>query len=1154
VGIVNLENKVLLNCFINKLKLRPLVVAVAGALAVSSLLSCSGDKQANQANVLAASQLSQQVLNPPQDAKPRVWWHWMNGNVTKEGIAADLAWMNKVGIGGVQNFDAQLMTPHIVDKPVSYMTDEWQDLFRFALAEAQKYDFEYAIAASPGWSETGGPWVAPKDGMKKLVWTTQTVKGGSSNKIVLKAPPKTTGLFMDYGMPGEIFVAKEEGKHLPEYYEDVAVLAYPVNEPDVIQVVSVKASDNSVIKLKDLQDGSYLSSINMKSDPKSPSFLDFDLGKEQIVRSMSIALPPPGMFAPALLAPQLEVSTDGKTFTKIATFSKTDGLQSTVSFDGVRAKTLRLVFASNADGLFQLPSSSAPGAKPPMHMPGSVGDGKLDVTLLEVGIYAQAKVHRFEEKAVYALAEDYYPISYQLDSQGVPVDHVLNLSDKLQADGSLDWQPPAGNWQVIRLGYSLTGKENHPAPPEATGLEVDKYDADAVRRYINTYLDKYLAVVGKEQMGERGIKALLNDSIESGPSNWSTHLIEEFKQRRGYGITHWLPALTGVIIGDAQKTDAFLYDFRQTLAEMIADNHYAVISEEVRKRGMTHYSEALESGRPSMGDGMRMRRHADIPMAAMWSFDTANNTGPAPQYWSDIREAASVAHIYGQNIVAAESLTSALSPWAFAPKDLKPMIDMEFALGVNRPIIHTSVHQPLTDKAPGLSLFVFGQYFNRLDTWAEYAKPWVSYITRNAFMLQQGRFAADVAYFYGEEAPLTALYNDAPPTDVSNQNGFDYVNADVILDKLSNDGSEVVADSGARYKVIYLGGTSQYMSLAVLEKLAVLVKGGATLIGNNPLGSPTLMDDRERFAQLANELWSGKYAKQVISANSLQQGLDKLAMSADFSYQADNADSVVMFVHRTTANSDIYYFTNRKDRTENGQFRLRKTGIQPQFFNAVSGETHALPYRTEGQYTLIDYDLAAFESGYIVFEQGLNAMLVKGKQVDYQPAKAPASAKKIQVDFGGYWQVDFQQERGAPQQSQQMAVGDWSKNSNEGIRYFSGTATYRRTLEISQADLSSGDKISLNLGEVADIAEVLINGQSAGIAWTPPYVVDATSYLQPGSNDIEIKVTNLWVNRLIGDNQPEIKQTYTFTVIPTYFPDAPLRPSGLIGPVTLTAN
>lgn len=1108
----------------------------AAVLTSICLVSCAIDKP-------NSDQLTSQFQTPPESAKPLVWWHWMNGNVTKEGIEADLAWMNKVGIGGVQNFDAQLMTPQVVDTPVSYMTDEWADMFRFALSEADKYDFEFAIAASPGWSETGGPWVKPQDAMKKLVWTTTRVEGGKTGNITLKAPPKATGLFMDYGMPAEIFVAKKEEDHLPEFYQDVAVLAYPVSKTEIINVVSVSASDSSDISLQALQDGSYLSSIKMKSDPKSPSYLDFDLGKIQTVRSVAIAMPPPAMFAPALLAPVLEVSQDGKTYNAVATFHKTDGLQSTLSFDSVAAKYVRLVFVSNTDGEFKLPSSSAPGAKPPMHMPGSVGDGKVDVVLLEVAISAQAKVHKFEEKAVYALTEDYYPISYQRNDAGIAPERVLNLSDKLQDDGSLDWQAPLGNWEIIRLGYSLTGKENHPAPAEATGFEVDKYDADAVHRYINTYLDMYTNAVGQEQMGENGINALLNDSIESGPSNWSPNLIAEFKQRRGYDITPWLPALTGVIIADAQKTDAFLYDFRQTLSEMIADNHYAVITEELHKRGLKHYSEALENGRPSMGDGMRMRRHADIPMAAMWSFDTANNVGPAPQYWSDIREAASVAHIYGQNIVAAESLTSAMSPWAFAPKDLKPMIDMEFALGVNRPIIHTSVHQPLSDKAPGLSLFVFGQYFNRLDTWAEYAKPWVTYITRNAYMLQQGRFAADVAYFYGEEAPLTALYNDAPPTDVSNHNGFDYVNADVILDKLSNDGNEIVVASGARYQAIYLGGTSQYMSLAVLEKLASLVEGGATLIGNKPIRSPKLMDDSKRFSQLANELWSGKYAQQVVSADSVQQGIDRAGISADYRYQSDHADSVVMFVHRTTATSEIYYFTNRKNQTEKGQFRLRQSGVPPQFFNAVTGETHILAYKNEGQYTVIDYPLKGFESGYIVFDKEAK-----------EGTELPKQSSKLLVDLGGDWQVDFQVGRGAPKKSQQMALGDWSKSAEQGIRYFSGTASYSQSVEIDHTMLSAGEKLTLDLGDVADIAEVIINGQSAGIVWTTPFIVDATPYLKEGSNEISIKVTNLWVNRLIGDNQADAKQTYTYTTIPTYFPDAPLRTSGLIGPVSLNTN
>lgn len=1089
------------------------------------------------------SELAEQFYTPPDYAKPRVWWHWMNGNVSKEGIAADLAWMNKIGVGGVQNFDAQLMTPQLVKNPVTYMTDEWADMFRYALAEAGKYNFEYTITASPGWSETGGPWVAPKDGMKKLVWTSQKIKGGKESKIVLKAPPKTTGLFMDYGMPEEIFVAKDTDSHLPEYYQDIAVLAYPVTENNSLTIVNVKASDNSNIDLSALQDGSYLSSVTIQSDPASPSYLDFTLEKVETLRSVSIAMPPPAMFSPALITPQLEVSIDGKSFTKIATFHKTSSLQSTLSFGGVKAKTVRLVFTSNSEGHFKLPSSSAPGAKPPMHMPNSVGSKLINIKLLEVALSAQAKVHKFEEKAVYALTEDYYPISYQRDDKGVAHEKIINLTDKLQNDGSLNWQVPEGNWEIIRLGYSLTGKENHPAPAEATGLEVDKYDADAVRRYINTYLGQYINVVGKDKVGAKGINALLNDSIESGPSNWSTHLIEEFAQRRGYDLIPWLPSLTGVIVDDAKKTDAFLYDFRQTLSEMIADNHYAVITEELHKHGLKHYSEALENGRPSIGDGMRMRRHADIPMAAMWSFDTNKNIGPAPQYWSDIREAASVAHIYGQNIVAAESLTSAMSPWSFAPKDLKPMIDMEFALGVNRPIIHTSVHQPLTDKAPGLSLFVFGQHFTRLNTWAEYAKPWITYISRNAFMLQQGRFAADVAYFYGEETPLTALYNDAPPTDVAHYNGFDYVNADIILNKLTNEGKELVVDSGARYQAIYLGGTSQYMSLAVLEKLSTLVKEGATLIGNKPKGSPKLKDDAERFSQLADELWSDKYAQQVVMANNLQEGLKKVGISADYRYQSDHKDSTVMFVHRTTPSSDIYYFTNRKNSVETGRFYLRQNNTKPLFFNAVTGKITPLASYVEGEYTVIDYTIKGFESGYIVFDQTIN--------IDNEIEDA---ITKPLMNLSDQWQVSFQADRGAPKEKQWMDLGDWSQSKEKGIRYFSGTATYTKTIKVDESILSTNQHFMMDLGEVADIAEVIINGNSAGITWTAPYALDVTPYLKTGQNKIEIKVTNLWVNRLIGDNQADAEKTYTYTTIPTYFPDAPLRTSGLIGPVVLKTH
>ena len=1078
----------------------------------------------------AADPLADGFRDPPASARPRVWWHWMNGNVTEEGIRLDLEWMKRIGIGGAQTFDAQLQTPQVVEKRLVYMTPEWKHAFRTAAETADKLGLELAIAASPGWSESGGPWVKPEDGMKKLVWSETRVSGGKRFKGKLAAPPTTTGPFQDLGMQPEIGVDHPK-TDLPQLYRDTYVFAVPETEAPLAPMWSASSGAIDGNLLADGKQGTAAEIPLGKAD--APTWIRADFAAPQQVRSATLAMPPVSLFSAAKFAPVLEASIDGTSFSEVARFPTGTSAEYTITFPAVTAKALRVRFVADQSG-FGLPTPPAPGAEFPA-FPGFMSGTAPHVTVSELAFSAAARTHRFEEKAGFATTLDYNAIPTP-DAPATPENAVIDLTSRMKPDGTLDWTAPKGNWRVLRLGYSLTGTENHPAPPEATGLEVDKFDASAVRRYVNTYLDTYVDAAGADMLGAHGVRALLNDSIEVGASNWTPTLVEEFKARRGYDPVPWLPVLTGTILGSPARTDAFLHDFRATLAELMADAHYKTIAEEAHKRGLFHYSEALEDKRPSLGDDMAMRRNADVPMAAMWSYDTANGQ-PQPSYQGDMRGAASVAHVYGQNLVAAESLTAALQPWAFAPRDLKPMIDMEFALGVNRPVIHTSVHQPLTDKAPGFSLFIFGQYFNRLETWGEQARPWVDYMARSSYMLQQGRNVADVAYFYGEEAPLTALFAKAVPADLPTANAFDFVNPDVLLNQLSNDGADLVAKSGARYKALYLGGSSARMSLAVLKRIDTLVRGGATLIGEKPTGSPALQDDPAEFAHLVDALWGGKTgAGRVLASHDPDIALMALGISPDMFYLKTAADSAVRFVHRKTTDADIYFITNSQNRVEATTLTFNVTGKAAEWWDATSGKTSPIGYWSAFGHTEITMTLQPWQSGFVVFRKDGPASLT-----------IPAAVRTPVSTLSGPWTVTFQPNRGAPHNAILPQLADWSKSSDPGLRYFSGTATYRQTFKLPA---KAGKHLVLDLGEVREVAEVLVNGKSAGILWKPPYRADLTGLTKPGTNTLEVRITNLWVNRLIGDAQPSAKPI-TFTTLKTYRADAPLRPSGLMGPVTL---
>jgi hypothetical protein len=720
----------------------------------------------------------------------------------------------------------------------------------------------------------------------------------------------------------------------------------------------------------------------------------------------------------------------------------------------------------------------------------------------------------------------------------------VDLTSKLGPDGTLAWTPPAGHWCVLRLGYSLIGTENHPAPAEATGLEVDKLNKADVSTYMNTYLDRYASMLGPALMGKHGVHALLNDSTEVGFQNWTNDMIKEFQQRRGYDPRPWLPALTGVVVGDGARSDAFLYDFRKTLAELTAEYHYGTVAQAAHARGLINYGEALEDGRPSLGDDMDMRRYTSIPMSAMWTYDRSR--GPAPSYVADIRGAAAVAHIYGQNLVAAESMTAAMQPWAFTPRDLKPTIDLEFALGVNRPVIHSSVHQPLADKKPGLSLAIFGQYFNRNETWAESAKPWVDYMARNAFMLQQGRFFADVAYFAGEEAPLTGLYDHRITPDLPHGYAFDFVNSAVVLQLLTVQDGFLATPSGARYRLLYLGGSSQHMSLAVLEKIHDLAEAGAMIAGRRPLSSPTLTDDPIAFEHLAGRMWpAGKTVTRigkgcVFAVDNPDGALERMRLVRDFDAGAGGADSGIMFVHRKLADGDIYFVDNRNAQAETLAARFRVSGRTPEIWHAETGAASPVSYRIDGDITEVPLNMDGDESLFVVFRKPAAKLSVA----------IPRPVETTIASLTGAWNVAFEPGRGAPAHIVLDHLASWTENANSGVKYFSGAAIYSRALALTPEQLRPGSHLVLDLGEVRDLAEVRVNGVLAATAWHPPYRVDITNAVKPGQNLLEIKVINPWVNRLIGDKQPGAAKV-TFTVIPTYTAQAPLRPSGLLGPVKL---
>ncbi|MEJ6009576.1 glycosyl hydrolase [Novosphingobium aquae] len=1117
----------------------------AALLLATALVPASAVAQtAAPAAAPAQPSLEDQFVNPPQSARPRVWWHWMNGNITKDGIAKDLAWMKRVGIGGMQNFDANLQTPQVVDKRLVYMDEGWKDAFRFTANEAERHGLELAIAASPGWSETGGPWVKPEDGLKKVVWSETLVEGGRPFKGRIAAPVNVTGPFQGMGPAmsiEELMGGSGAKKVKPKHFADIAVLAFPVTEPAALAVPTVTTLDGKPLSMAPMVDGDLASATDIGTIGQSDAGLLVTYAAPQTVRAATIMIPGASVaFLGSLVEPRLEASDDGKAWRKIADLS-VQPVPTTVSFAPVTARYFRVMMPPKSFNINAL-GASAEGADAGLYGSALGGGGpRMPLRVADFRLQADPRIDRYEAKAGFELERDYYKLSTDVaDAAGVAPSSVIDLTSRLKADGSLDWTPPKGKWKVLRLGSTLLGTTNHPAPPEATGLEVDKFDGPSVRRYLDHYIGMYKDASGG-MLGDKGVRAILTDSIEVGAANWTPKMVDQFKRLRGYDPTPWLPTLTGTIIGSRAESDKFLYDYRRTLADLMASEHYGTVAKVAHENGLKVYGEALEDKRPSLGDDMEMRRYADVPMAAFWTFPRGGALRDT--LIADMKGAASVAHVFGQNIVAAESLTAAMNPWNYAPNDLKRMIDIEFVTGVNRPVIHTSVHQPMDSKFPGLSLFIFGQYFNRHESWAEMAKPWVDYMARNSAMLQAGRNFADVAYFYGEEAPLTSLYGDGPVKDAPRTYAYDFVNYGALTDALSNDGAEIVSTGGARYKALYLGGSTHRMTLSALKRLAALVEGGATIVGMKPESSPSLSDNSAEWSALAGKLWAGgdvtKLGKgQVIASRNIEAALAGAGITSDFRHDG-GADVRVEFVHRRLAGGDSYFLVNRNNVPANVEARFRVTGKAPELWDAETGKSEPLSYRIEGGETVVPLQFGAEKSFHVVFRKPA-------------PTASLAIKKVVPVELAtiaGAWDVAFQPGRGAPSGAKLAALEGLEKNADSGIKYFSGMATYSRDFTTPKG-WKPGQPLWLDLGDVRELAEVSINSKPAGAAWHPPYRVEIGSAVKKGKNRLEVKVANLWVNRLIGDRQPGATKL-TWTAMPTYKPDAPLRPSGLIGPVKL---
>jgi len=522
-------------------------------------------------------------------------------------------------------------------------------------------------------------------------------------------------------------------------------------------------------------------------------------------------------------------------------------------------------------------------------------------------------------------------------------------------------------------------------------------------------------------------------------------------------------------------------------------------------------------------------------------------------YFEDVRGAASASHVYGKTLVATESFTGGgyESPYA-----LKKLVDYWFAQGVNRIIFHTSAHQPL-DTKPGNTMV--GTHINRNITWAEQAEPFMTYLARNSFMLQQGRFVADLAYLLNEGAPSTMPFwgtglKPKPPDGYD----YDYVNADVLLNRMSVDANgRIVLPDGMQYRALVLPEIDR-MTVPVLRKIRELVQGGATVLGPKPLQSPSLTGypnaDRE-LKSLADEVWGDldgisrtkrSYGKGTVVWGQLPADVLS-SLSAPKDVESSTAlDTKVSWIHRRTDNADIYFIANRSDAEQDIKVRFRIAGKEAELWHADTGEIEPAEFVIADERTTIPVHLAERESVFVVFRKATTST----------SRMVPSTTSTELTTVAGPWSLSFPPNLGAPAKTDLTKLESWSANTDDGLKYFSGTATYTKQLQIDRRWIRPGEKIFLDLGVVKDLAEVSINGRQLPLLWKAPYRLDVSSLLKAGTNELVIKVTNQWTNRIVGDRTVAAEKRVFSTAPPGaggLGPPQVLSESGLLGPVTLVS-
>jgi hypothetical protein len=1057
---------------------------------------------------------------PPDSAKPWCYWWWLDSNATREGITRDLQEMKRQGIAGALVFDAGRGTnlhgndfsPRIrggndfdpidgIGSPIGppFMGSEWRELFKYAVKEANRLGINLSFNIVSGWY-CGGNWVTPEHALHRLTWSRTIVCGPTTLSRELPQPPTTDG-----------------------YYKEAAVLAFPI--PKLTPLAMEKAGVTF--------------SASSTTSP-SPEFLVLEFPEPFAASALYIA---PNAFCATKNA-QLQISQDGENYSTLLQFELKAGTPKTVALDEANARFYRV--SLSLGGSYPMEPASVAwlrsgGQQSPWLVPVD------DIQLLQQG--EAPRPHKPTAQSHSA----------------------IDLTGKMDSSGRLSWSVPDGNWALFRFGqtiYDGAGWQTvtKMASPGAQGYENDIMSTEALDVQLNETAAKLAADIGP--LAGKTLKYLHIDSWECGDPNWTTHMLEEFKRRRGYDPTPYLGALTGTTVDSSEVTNRFLRDLRRTVADLFGD-FYGHFVARARGLGMGVHAESGEWGPFSIIDSFMNFGRVDIPMGEFWIQDVNASLS--------VKLAASAAHGYGKKIIQAESFTSFGPQWEEDPWLLKKYIDPQFGVGLNRSMLCYYTHQPYLDMKPGYQWPDSGTHFDRNITWWDQSNAFFDYLSRCQFLLQQGSFVADVCYFVGEDAPSYCQVYNKTPAGYDN----DSINGEILMTRLSVKDGRLLLPDGMSYRLLVLPAQltedpEAWKRLAMqlgyhaplwppqttitpeaLNRIASLVEAGAIVVGPRPTGSPSLKDypacDRE-VKTLSDKLWGpaeeGKastpaseytYGKgRVIWGKSVEEVLSANGVLPDFTCEGSQLD----FIHRSTSDAEIYFVSNHGDEAAKAACTFRVGRRQPELWDPLNGEVRdAIAFtQTSDHRITVPLELGPRGSLFVVFRKPIEA----GK--DGAGTRNFPEYSRI-AEVKGPWTVRFDPKWGGPESAEFPELVDWTKRPEEGIKHYSGKATYIRTFELEMPANHPPSGLYLHLGELHNLAQVRLNGNDLGVCWTKPFRVDISGAAKSGRNDLEIDIVNLWPNRLIGDAHLPPEKWFCKTNVRKFTRHHRLIPSGLLGPV-----